>query len=471
MTGGRRGFVVDSVVGLAALLMGGVVFALLVALVQAESMLVTLDRYVAAELNAIVSGSPFLRSVLGLITDLGGSPASWVVLTALSVALWWRRRRRLALYVVVTGLGLLVLNPGVKELVGRLRPVVEEPVATAPGPSFPSGHALGSLVTYGVALLVLLPAIPQRWRRPAIAGAASLVVLIGFTRVALGVHFLSDVVGGWLLGLGWLAITTTAFRAGPGAGPRSAPPLPHGLEPRAAPDLVPVPDDRPSFTDPVRRAAALVVAWVLLWGLLLGAGAVVTQAFPAPADRVDSAVVRWMVEHRTSPVTVVATTVGKLGSTGVVISVAVFVAVVAVGITRRRRPVLFLGVVLVGEVALFLATASIIGRSRPPVPQLGPELPPTSSFPSGHVSAAASLYGATAVLVLTWARRWWRWLVVATAALVAVLVALARLYFGVHYPSDVLASGLLAVPWLLACWYVLRPEAARGRPHGVRGGT
>ena len=113
---------------------------------------------------------------------------------------------------MVTGLGALALDPSLKALVGRLRPVVDVPVAAGGGNSFPSGHALGSIVAYGALLLVFLPAIRPRWRRPAIGLVAVLVFAIGLTRIALGVHFVSDVLGGWLLGLAWLVVTGYAFR-------------------------------------------------------------------------------------------------------------------------------------------------------------------------------------------------------------------------------------------------------------------
>ena len=60
---------------------------------------------------------------------------------------------------MVTGVGALLLDPSLKLLVGRLRPIVDVPVASAPGNSFPSGHALGSMVAYGALLLVFLPAV------------------------------------------------------------------------------------------------------------------------------------------------------------------------------------------------------------------------------------------------------------------------------------------------------------------------
>src|SRR6185503_19518696 len=126
-------------------------------------------------------------------------------------------------------------------LVGRLRPVVAHPVAHGGGASFPSGHSLGSFVCYGAVLLAFLPAVPGRWRRPVVIAVATLVALIGISRILLGVHFLSDVVGAWALGVAWLGATTYGFELARAAQPGRAAtkPLAEGLEPEAAPDIQP----------------------------------------------------------------------------------------------------------------------------------------------------------------------------------------------------------------------------------------
>ena len=83
-----------------------------------------------------------------------------------------RRRWRLAVYLLVTGAGALTLDPVLKALVGRLRPVVAHPIAYGNGDSFPSGHALGSIVCYGALFLVFLPAVRGMWRRMSAPGPA-----------------------------------------------------------------------------------------------------------------------------------------------------------------------------------------------------------------------------------------------------------------------------------------------------------
>src|SRR5207248_2002408 len=80
------------------------------------------------------------------------------------------------------------------------------------GKSFPSGHAMGSTLVYGALLLIALPHVSGRARPWLIGATVALVLLISTSRLALGVHFLSDVVGGILLGAAWLLAATAAFR-------------------------------------------------------------------------------------------------------------------------------------------------------------------------------------------------------------------------------------------------------------------
>ena len=115
------------------------------------------------------------------------------------------------LYLLVAGAGALILDPVLKSLVGRLRPVLAHPIAHGTGSSFPSGHALGSLVCYGALLLVFLPAARGRRRIVLIVVVAAIILIVGISRILLGVHYVSDVVGGWAIGVIWLGITAFAF--------------------------------------------------------------------------------------------------------------------------------------------------------------------------------------------------------------------------------------------------------------------
>ncbi len=149
------------------------------------------------------------------------------------------------------------------------------------------------------------------------------------------------------------------------------------------------------------------------------------------------------------------------------------VAPLAVAVFRTWRPVLFLGVALLGETMLYRVVATTVGRARPDT-RMTPNLDASTSFPSGHVAAAVVLYTATAMLVFAATRGWWRWVVAGLAVLVPGLVALQRLYWGMHYLSDAVAAVVLALLWTGIAWRVTEPAAggdARGSAgdRGVRG--
>ena len=217
----------------------------------------------------------------------------------------------------------------------------------------------------------------------------------------------------------------------------------------------------------LRVAGLLLVVAALLLGLLVGAGLLATRVEPgSDLAETDAAVVEWLAQERTPPLDTASGVVAELGNTWVVIGVGLLAALVAAVVLRRRRPALVLAVALVGELAIFLTTTAVIDRQRPPVPHLDAELPPTSSFPSGHTAASICLYGGMAALVLAATRAWWRWLVLVAAVVVVAGVALARLYRGAHFPTDVLGSVLLAVPWLLVVLRLVPDPDGDERPAG-----
>ena len=137
---------------------------------------------------------------------------------ALVLAVWlWRRKDapRLAWWVVVTMTVGGVLAALLKLLVGRHRPELLEPVARAAGYSFPSGHALNTALAAGVFLLVLLPFVHDRRRLRGLLWTMVILIplITGVCRVGLGVHWTSDVLAGWLMGIGVVAATAAAFTA------------------------------------------------------------------------------------------------------------------------------------------------------------------------------------------------------------------------------------------------------------------
>ncbi len=179
-----------------------------------------LDQRVADGLHGDFVGHATVVSVLRVVTDAGSPATSLAVLVV--VALWFVARRRAGVRttaLVVGGLVAAALVAGgiervIKYVVGRPRPTFAHPLGHAAGYSFPSGHAVDSLVDYGLLLVVLLPGLGRRVRMLAVTGAALWLAAVGFSRLGLGVHYLSDVVGGWLLGLSWLAACSGLYLAG-----------------------------------------------------------------------------------------------------------------------------------------------------------------------------------------------------------------------------------------------------------------
>jgi undecaprenyl-diphosphatase len=161
--------------------------------------------------------------VLALLgAALGSAIALWIVLIAGTVVFW--RKRRLASVVVLWAslVGGYVLNPVLKAFFARPRPSLRAgdlellgwTFAFPTSPSFPSGHAVTSVVVFGtLAYLVLRLEPTRRMRRWTLAGAVGLIVLIGTTRVYLGVHYPSDVLAGVLAGFVWTAASALSVEA------------------------------------------------------------------------------------------------------------------------------------------------------------------------------------------------------------------------------------------------------------------
>jgi membrane-associated phospholipid phosphatase len=189
-----------------------VVFGLLaVAVESAWDPFRSLDQRVASSLHNQVAPHPAWVHVLNAVTNAGGPTTFRVLVGVLAVVLWIRGARRLALWAVATMAAGALLDTVLKSVVGRARPILPNPVASAPGGSFPSGHALTATLGCGVIILVLLPVLPKWGRVAAWALGALVVGAVSYTRVALGVHWTTDVVGAWILGVALLAATTSAF--------------------------------------------------------------------------------------------------------------------------------------------------------------------------------------------------------------------------------------------------------------------
>ncbi len=189
---GARAVLAFVAVGLVA-----VPFAILLLLVTAKSdPMLHLDHDTADSLNSFAIGHPAFTSAMKAISRVGSPTAWWIVLAPVFAWLVYRRLPRLAAFVAVTALGSSLLNSAIKATVDRARPHLPDPVAAA--------HGL---------VLIFLPVVRRGLRPWLYAGAALVVALIGFSRIALGVHYVSDVLGAVVIGTAWMLAMTAAFSA------------------------------------------------------------------------------------------------------------------------------------------------------------------------------------------------------------------------------------------------------------------
>jgi undecaprenyl-diphosphatase len=316
-----------------------------------------------------------------------------------------------------------------------------------------------ALVTWGVLLLVALPAVRRRARSWLVAATALLVLLVGLTRLALGVHFVSDVLAGWALGAAWLTVTTAAFRGWQhDLGRRTG-------EPSNPLDVAPVAVlDVAGGADPgTRRGPAAVVLLpvaVVLLAAFSAAGMLVTGPLAdSRLGQLDRSIGTWLVEQRSRQLTTAMDALGSLGGhpggdrrrPGRGRAGRGRHRRLAAGGVRRRHPGRRGGPVL-----------DHLAHHRPPapsVPDLTSGLPVAASWPSGHAAAATAVYGAVAAVVVAYGRHGRRWVVVGLPLLVAPLVGLSRVYVAAHHPTDVVAGLLLGGIWVVVCAHLLLPRA------------
>ena len=224
--------------GALAAFLVAVPFGVLLYLVEsAWQPLEDLDTDTAGRLNEISRGNPVLVDVLDVVSIVLHPWTFRLAVLAAVVWLWRRGARRLAAWAFTTAVVGGLLGMVLKLLVERVRPVLDDPVARASGYSFPSGHALNSLLCTGILILAFLPTLDRTGRITAYAVGLLLVLVTGFDRVALGVHFVSDVLAGWVVALACLAGTAAAFEVWRREEGRRPSTPAEGVEPEAAAEM------------------------------------------------------------------------------------------------------------------------------------------------------------------------------------------------------------------------------------------
>ncbi|XJS10735.1 phosphatase PAP2 family protein [Aerococcaceae bacterium WGS1372] len=144
------------------------------------------------------------------ITLLGNPPVMVALTIILALFVYLRHRQTLlSLWVVLMmAIGSLGINPLVKNLIGRQRPDENLRLVAETTFSFPSGHAFASMSLFGALIIILLLSMKEsKWRTLLITFIGLTIILIGFSRLYLGVHYFSDIIAGYSLGLAWLLVS------------------------------------------------------------------------------------------------------------------------------------------------------------------------------------------------------------------------------------------------------------------------
>jgi undecaprenyl-diphosphatase len=153
--------------------------------------------------------TPAFVTVLRALTEFGSGEWIGIVLSVLVLFFVWKRWWPSVVTLIVAVPGGMLLNEWLKVAVHRQRPFVTGPFVDWSGYSFASGHTIAATLLYGQLLLLLLPLLKGRHLRiVCVFGAVSLVVLVGFSRIALGAHFLTDVLAAIVFGAIWLTLCT-----------------------------------------------------------------------------------------------------------------------------------------------------------------------------------------------------------------------------------------------------------------------
>ncbi|MFC7531078.1 phosphatase PAP2 family protein [Actinoplanes sp. GCM10030250] len=186
------------------------------------------------------------------------------------------------------------------------------------------------------------------------------------------------------------------------------------------------------------KRVVLPIAALLLF--MIGLGLLLTRlASHTWPLTVEDGVNREFAADRTETLSDISHLVSGVADTPRIVAATAVAALVLWLVLRRLREPLFLSLAVIAQALVFYFTTLAIDRPRPAVDRMDVS-PPTSSFPSGHTSAAVALYIGLAVVLASLARRTWLKALCWALVLVPVGVAFARMYRGMHHPSDVVAA-------------------------------
>lgn len=226
------------------------------------------------------------------------------------------------------------------------------------------------------------------------------------------------------------------------------------------------PGGKEAARDLATRVVAPMTAW---WLLVMGIGWLITDGPFNEVDKSEDGLIKDLAQERTSTLDNITHVFSWAGATASIIGLCVVVAGIIWWRTRRWWFAVVPLIAISMQALVFYFTTLLIDRERPPVEKLD-NSPPTSSYPSGHTGAATGLYFTFALMALRIKQPVLRVVVVLVCLAMPFLVATARLYRGMHHPSDVIVSIVTGALAALLAWAWLRrdPHRTDGADRGGR---
>ena len=204
----QDGFFWWHIIGLLALIAAGWLFLGMAEDVVSGDQITLVDAQLAAWFHA--HATPQFTQFMLVVSNLQGILAMSIYALLLGIFLLRKKQRYWLLALVLAVPGGMLLNVFMKEIFNRARPGFTDPLVTLTTYSFPSGHVAGATLFYGVLAAYLIAHISKwRWRIAVVMTAILLVVLVALSRLYLGAHYLSDVLGAAAEGVAWLALCLT----------------------------------------------------------------------------------------------------------------------------------------------------------------------------------------------------------------------------------------------------------------------